>query len=199
MNSSLQDVFYPTCPWKAGLLVRDHVNTLASLSPTVLPSLGLQEALSLIMDTAEEPLQYFISFQLIRTSIPNTTQSSSAMLQCLMSQLGALLTKKEAALHDGARSRASLPHFRLMNLCPEAVYGRAAGARLTRECTEQRISYFPTFTSYPEMKSAPSASLPGQSSTPQLQVTTQSLPRPSSSLLPSATILHSCFVFQGES
>lgn len=126
MNSSLQDVFYPTCPWKAGLLVRDHVNTLASLSPTVLPSLGLQEALSLIMDTAEEPLQYFISFQLIRTSIPNTTQSSSAMLQCLMSQLGALLTKKEAALHDGARSRASLPHFRLMNLCPEAVYGRGA-------------------------------------------------------------------------
>lgn len=37
-----------------------------------------------------------------------------------------LCSQKKRQLFMRARSRASLPHFRLLNLCPEEVYGRGA-------------------------------------------------------------------------
>lgn len=44
MKSSIQDAFHPNSPWKADVLVEDHVRALVSLWPTLLPSLGLHEA-----------------------------------------------------------------------------------------------------------------------------------------------------------
>lgn len=127
VNSSLQDVFYPICPWKASQPVQDHMNMLASLSPTLLPSLGLQEALSLVnygYSGRTLTILYFLTADENKHPRFHTQQLSDAEVPDSLA--GCSAYKKEAALHDRARSRASLPHFRLLNLCTEEAYSSGA-------------------------------------------------------------------------
>lgn len=115
------------------------MNTLASLSPTVLPSLGLQEAFRLVnygYSSRTLTIFYFLTADQKKHPRYHTEQLSDAAVPD--EPAGCSAHKKKRALHDGARSRASLPHFRLLNLCPEAVYGRGERSSSTPDSGRHR-------------------------------------------------------------